>query len=227
MINTYQKTGQYHTDNGQMTQDAVGRFSSNDFSVFALADGATACANSRAGAEIACEVVGKYALEAGEDLFRFEGRKTAFLIIEQVLYHLKAETELSKMPLSSYASTLLLCIVKRSTGDAFVINLGDGAMFQADENICRLVMAPIRYGEHACCLTTTREAYKSVHIKRIHLGSDTIFLCSDGVYNLMRERTWEKIIKAAVVANDFDCLSERLNMATIADDASFILGKCD
>lgn len=210
--------------NGQSIQDAVFDVATPHCTVLALADGATSCENGGIGAQIACRAAGEYLMHAGKSMLAFDDRKTAFLVLEQVLCHLRKEAEKSKASLESYASTLLLCYIDYSSKEAMILHLGDGAVYQTSGNDCRLLSSPVNTQENACVLTTMRKAYRDAKVRRIKVENDTtIFLCSDGIHNLMRDVGTGNNIRMSVAAKDYDGLCRQIDALPLVDDGSFLL----
>lgn len=210
--------------NGQSIQDAVFNVATPHCTILALADGATSCENGGIGAQIACRAAGEYLMYTGKSMLAFDDRKTAFLVLEQVLCHLRKEAEKSKASLESYASTLLLCYIDHSSKDAMIFHLGDGAMYQMSDDDYRLVSPPVNIEKNVCTLTTTHKAYKDVRVMRINVENDTtIFLCTDGIYNIMTDSGIGDNIRMSIAAKDYDGLCRQIDALPLVDDGSFLL----
>jgi len=219
----YSKLGDYNRSRDVVNQDWICKAKTSRFEVYAVADGVSACENGHIGAKVATQAVCEYLLQAKEDIFTFDIKKTAYLVIEQVCHKLKEKSKADNMPLNSYASTLLFCLLDRKVGTMMLFNLGDGAIFSASGDTCKLALPPLNLGDNTCALTTTKGAYKTAQVKIMRIDPDNpVLLCTDGLYNLMKDRSAEANIKQMIKNKMHNQLCDYLNRAQTTDDCSFV-----
>lgn len=222
-VHEFTKTGQYHKKSGEPCQDMVYRLENRQHIVIAVADGATACKNSRTGAKTACRAAARYLMEHGEALAGFDGKKAAFLLMEQVLFELKKAAEEERQSWESYASTLLCCLIHKKNRQAVFFSLGDCAAFFVSGGRCRPLLEPVRYGRNLSPLTTTEGAYRVMQVKRADLtGMEDIFACTDGVVHLMKQGTEGRSLMEQISAGNYPAVEEFLKNTETADDCGFI-----
>ncbi|MCD8215920.1 MAG: protein phosphatase 2C domain-containing protein [Clostridiales bacterium] len=225
-INKYTKAGEYHKLRGEENQDRL-FFSKTPYYVLAAAaDGATECKNSGEGAETACLALRNFIEREGEKIYGFSDEKTAYLLIEHILYFLESKSGLSGKEIQEYGSTLAAAYINKKTGETIFINLGDGCVFSICGGSLKTELKPKRF-KGGPCLTTTEGAYRAVEIKRVRLKfGDSVMLCTDGFLNIIgtdnrRRGEISKLIKA----ENFEKLNSLLDKACEKDDFSYIAVK--
>lgn len=220
-MHTYFRTGLRHLASGIGCQDAIYSREEGDLRFFAIADGASACENSRLGAETACRAAADYYLRYHATLDDCSDEKIAWLILDQVRFSLEELAAEKKIPAGSLSSTLTFCCVNTQTLEMLAFQLGDGAVYLADRCAAHQSVAP------CCCrtappLTMTRNAYKAVQIRRFSLTPGTqILLCTDGLLKLLSGSRGEEI-RLCLDQRNWDGLCDILDEAESQDDCSFI-----
>jgi len=219
----YSKLGDYNRLRDEVNQDCIFKAKTSRFEAYAVADGVSSCINGHIGAQVATQAACEYLLQAKEDIFAFDIKKTAYLVIEQVCHKLKEKAEAENMPINSYASTLIFCLIDRKLGTMMLFNLGDGAIFNISDDTCKLILTPISLGENACALTTTKGAYKTAQVKILSASHDSsILICTDGLYNLMKDKCAEQSIKQMITNKMHKQLRDYLDRALTPDVCSFV-----
>ena len=104
-----------------------------------------------------------------------------------------------------------------------MLNLGDGTAFELGAYGIKICMAPKRYRGNPC-LTTTKEAYKAVEIKRTDiLMGEGLLLCTDGftaIYDANDTR--KKTLTGFIVSHRWHELKESLESIKHVDDCSYV-----
>lgn len=221
-FDSFCKTGSYHLSRGAACQDAVRYGVYEDFAVAAAADGASACEHAGEGAEIACRAFVDLAAREQARLFGFSDRKLAYLLTEHILYFLEAETGKRGGALQDYASTITGAVMERKTGNAILVNLGDGAVYQAGAAFVTQLLPPVRFGGRPC-LTTTKGAHQAMAVRRtgVLLG-EGLFLCTDGLLEALRgERSRAARLLAAMESLRTETLRSILDAADTVDDCAW------
>ena len=220
-MHTYFRTGLRHLASGCECQDSVHFREEGAFQFFAIADGASACENSRLGAETACHAAADYYLRYQATLEGCSDEKIAWLILDQVRFSLEELASEQNIPAGSLSSTLTFCCVNTQTLEMLAFQLGDGAVYLADRCGAHQAVAP-------CCsrsappLTMTRNAYKAAQIRRFSLTPGTeLLLCTDGLLKLLSGPRGEDI-QRCLDNRSWDGLCALLDEAESQDDCSFI-----
>lgn len=222
MITTYTKTGEAHAVSGDACQDAVYHLQTGDLTILALADGVSACANSRIGAQTACRAGAEYVARFHDTFAGCDEKKLAYLIGDQVRYALEQQAaELGCAP-ESLASTLMLCCVHHSTRETLLYCLGDGGVFAVEDGGAVRLMGPVRM-PGGPANTMTRNGYRAARIRRIPLPGDTgVLLCSDGLLKALAGAERCPPAAEALERGDLQALGELLEHHSFSDDISFI-----
>lgn len=232
-ITQYSKTGKYHSLNQKCNEDVI-RIAEIDGSILlVLADGVTACENSKRGAELACEAVQDFVVKERQQIFVFPEEKVRYLLLEHVCRYLEKEIQKyagevdkkqhTKELFHSYASTLTAVCMEEKTGETLLFNLGDSMIYETEENGCRPVLRPNREQGQICAITT-KEAYRFAELKRKRTAmGGGVFLCSDGFWKLIEhEESFGGQWKQYIAKNDFEGLNELLETIDNPDDCSYI-----
>lgn len=222
-ISQYTKAGEFHRKNRQECQDVVYYRENEDCQMIALADGASYCENGKRGAVIACEAAVDFYMEAGEDLEDFPEEKAAALVMEQIRYRLLEEAAREDNDLDSYASTLAFVFYNKKKGRLTAFNLGDGAIFWTDDQECHsMLMSSGRTKYQNTLSKKGATAYEAVLERKNVKGMESVWICSDGILNEMKEWKIEKVLKKDMVGMDYEDAGRRLNERTSEDDMSYI-----
>ena len=87
----YQKKGAHHEKQGMPCEDAYLIAEDSVCSLIALADGVSACAFGKRGAEKTLEALMDFVQREGEAVFSYGSPKLAYLLAEHILYYLELE----------------------------------------------------------------------------------------------------------------------------------------
>lgn len=210
-ITTFSKKGIFHEQNNTENQDAVFSYEDDNICYIALADGATSCRNSKAGAEIACKCIKDFLINS--DIFNFSADKLAYLVWEEIMFHIKNEASILNDTEKSFASTFAFTYLDKKSNRLVTYNLGDGAIYILHNTSSEYeLLSPPKRTDGVCMLIPNKNAYKSAEINIIENFNGEIFMCSDGLLDLMKK-------------NDvsIEKIKENHDIYTGMDDFSFIL----
>lgn len=221
----YRKTGTFHRRNSDECQDVVYYREKDDYSMIVLADGVSSCENGGIGARVACETVLDFYMDEAEHLERFPEEKMAALIAEQIRFRLEEEAGKDRNSLETYASTLAFVFYNKRSGNLTAFNLGDGGIFWTDRKECHSLLLPSRTNDIGTFTTMDDIAGKIKIERRKADGMDSVWICSDGVLNEMREWSLEKGLKGDMIRRNYMEAKERLDLLQAEDDCSFIAMK--
>lgn len=217
IVKSFSRIGLYHEMRGIQNQDCVSEIDAPWGSAILLADGATGCKQGGEGARIACEAVKQIIREEGSRFFTYPAEKMAYLLEEQILYCIEKTGAEEKM-LREYGSTLAFVLLEKGTGRCICLNLGDSAVFSMNKDRIHMILEPQKIGGGPC-LTTSRNAWKSMRICETELPDDeNICIASDGFLDAMQD---ERIFSSVMQENMSD-VEAALKMKEPMDDCSFI-----
>ncbi|MGN0534276.1 MAG: protein phosphatase 2C domain-containing protein [Eubacterium sp.] len=223
----FTKKGQFHRLNKMKNEDVI-RCKENDrFSIIALADGASSCKNSKTGATVICREIVEFLSKNALVFYKYSGTKTAYLILEQLLYRLKLIAVKQNEDLYSYAATLVFCCIDKVANKLLLFNLGDGAVFEylGDEHkAVKPILPPKRIEKKYTPLVTSDNAYRVADVKIIDAKpNQSILICSDGTLKEFNSAIDENV--ELDVENNCENLSRKINASNNFDDCSFVLIK--
>lgn len=216
-IHKFSKTGTFHRDSNRENQDYVYSMEGSDYLAVMLADGATACEKGLEGARLSCEAMAGIIKKEGSAFFNYPKDKIAYLLTEQILYHIECNKS-EDCDIREYGSTAALAFMEKKSGRTVLANLGDGAVISVTEEGFSYLLKPKRYGGSPC-LTTTRGVEKAIDIavRNLPLG-DSIFICSNGFLDQMIKEN----IAILLNSYDMDGLNRKLSVIENEDDCSYI-----
>lgn len=221
----FSKRGEYHKINKAKTEDVIRCRENERFSIIALSDGATSCKSSKAGATIVCNELIRFLLKNAEAFFEFSKIKTAYLIIEQILYKLQLAALKANGELSDYSATLSFCCLDKKTDKLLLFNLGDGAVFELNgkESVrIKPLLGPERIEKIYTPLITTKAAYKTAKVKIVDAKKNhSILLCSDGVLKVFNKNIDDNA--SLDFGGNYESLKEQIRTSDNFDDCSFVL----
>ena len=219
IVHKYQRKGDYHTATNQECQDVISYVETEEYALAVIADGVTACKYSKIGAGLSCEAVKDFVKLEGSNLFHYPPAKTAYLLVEHILFFLERKAAMCNHDINEYASTLAFALVEKESGKTVLGNLGDGAVLLLAESGRKLLLTPKRHFGQPC-LTTTGDAYKSLSLKQINLSlDDTLLLCTDGFLHA----SWPFLKKLDGDVNIYEQLDSALDLSCEQDDCSYIM----
>ncbi len=220
---TFIQIGEFHKRNSNECQDVVYYRENDEFSMIALADGASFGENGKTGARLSCETAMDFYMEEGEILDCFPEEKAAALIWEQIRYRLEEESLIRNNPLNSYASTLAFVFYNKRKKKVTAFNLGDGGIFWTDSKSCHSMMMPVKDRHCRNAYTNQKQKYGAVKLSRRNVeGMDSVFICSDGVLNEMQNWSLEEGLKRDMVEKNYIRASRRLKRVKPEDDCSYV-----
>ena len=217
----YSRPGRRHRERGEQNQDAVLTAENEKFRIFAMADGVSACKNGGSGARTAAAAGCDFLLRLGSEDREIPPQKTAALLMEEILYQLRAQSQREGAPLASYASTLTVCKMEKGPSPAVQIcHLGDSGLLLCDGRKQRhLSMLP-----RQACHTTTPGAERTMLVaSRKLLPGQHLCLCSDGFLELLKDPQWRGPVKEALYRADPEALRQQIDGADPEDDCTFLL----
>ena len=223
MIFTYSKTGIFHKEQKLDSQDIVYCTETNRFIMLCQADGVSMCRNGRKGAQISCFEAASILSGNEEAFFNFSKRKTAYLVLEQVVYKINREARQDGNLPESYASTLMFCCIDKQLQQALLFHLGDGAICYISDGNCSYLIPPSCISSSLCPQTMTKDAFKAVSVKITGLEKgSTIFMSTDGLLHEMKNKDYGMFIKNKIRENDYHVLEKALEPIPNMDDISFL-----
>ena len=222
MIVTYTKTGTRHQSLGQNCQDAVFYQDTPELTFLALADGVSACENSRVGAELACRTAAEYVIDYASTFQNCGETKIAYLILDQVRYELENKAREMDWEPETLASTLSFCCVRKATREVLAFHLGDGGIYTMQEAGLSILLSP-EGRPMGPANTITRNNHRAAQVRSFSLpNSARFFLCSDGVLKLLRSHPEKDALTAALDTGDFELFGTLLDRMDSPDDCGFI-----
>ena len=223
-VNTefFTKTGTFHMEINTENQDYFLHKSNDQFEIITLADGVSACANSKTGARIACEAVMNVFLECGFMLFDYPFHKISYMVLKEVTNQLKKVSEIKGDEVDSFASTLTFAVFDKKTNRLLTFQLGDSNLYLLSDSGCKsmvnqkkLVPSFTVYGE------ADEKAVMNMYTADELNG---VLICSDGAWKEFYEHTvFNSTLQEALKSSDFSALQHFLESKECADDCSYIL----
>lgn len=209
MVIKFSKKGQYHKEANVENQDFVYSYENANICYIAIADGASSCKKGKQGAEIACKCIKKLLVDS--DIFSFDEDKIAYVIWEEIMYHIKNEAVKQKTTPKMFASTFAFACFDKRTDTLITYNLGDGVIFVKYDSEYKMLSAPKRF-KGKCTLVPNTDAFRDADVTFTEFFKGSVFLCTDGLYTVLSDNKIkvEDIIKEP---DKFDGV----------DDMSFIL----
>lgn len=214
-IRQYSKTGNYHERCSAVNQDVMDVFETDEFVALFLSDGATGCKESLTGAKIACASGKALIQKKGMELFSYPKEKISYLITEYIRENIE---KARSFPMQEYGATFLMVTIEKTTGKGHVVSLGDGAVFQIENEKTKQIQRPIRmYGKP--CLTIAKDAHTMVEVSEFqYTGNSCVILSSDGFWQeVTNQKMWNLLEK-----RNFSALNQQLDKSIIQDDCSYI-----
>ena len=225
---TFSKTGKNHHFNGTENQDVVFINADRHMTFAAVADGVSSCANSRQGAEIACEILFQALKKELDYLFSLNKKSIAFLVINLIRSEIEKRAGQAQEDAFSFASTLsFVCIDKeKNKGMFFSVGNSDIAAVTKErkiESVCRT--EAFRTGK--CCATLTKHAYDHAVVEFFDPANlNAVFIGSDGAWNVMcKNGAIDPAVTEYLKENDGSSLTAFFSNAENADDCSFVFLK--
>ncbi len=215
-IISYTRTGAAHRLSGVENQDACLSVKTDRFLFAAVADGVSACKNSKEGAVAACSLAADICETETDYLFSLSEKKLAGVLLGYIRDSLARLAAEKGEEAASYASTLSFLCTDRETDRALLFSLGDGMVrcLGRDGGAVLPVCPPPSQGG-PCCATMTAHAEEQTRVAFLPAGTlSDVFLCSDGVWKTLGADSWELPPEE---------LCRRLEEADPADDCTFML----
>lgn len=207
-ITKFTKRGQHHQSAKEKNQDAIYSFQNNNISYVAVADGASSCENSKRGAEISCRCIKNLVSQC--DIFTFDQDKIAYLILEEIMFHINNEAKALNQSPKTFACTFAFACLNKQTNMLLTFNLGDGSIFvQYDKSQKYQILSAPKRHNGKCTLVPNLNAYKDATVTYTENFSGAVFLCTDGLYSISSEDEpdIEDIIRNADSLNTIDDFS--------------------
>ena len=183
-VNIVQVVGTNHASTGK-SEDAILITENDQFLCLGIADGKSGCRFGKEGGQIALKAVFDY-ITTKKDLFtkcemhEYEAKSEIFKIVREELERQAASLSTS---IKELASTLVVMIIDKVTGEYLICHLGDGCILGINkENISFISTPKNGITQKYTWTTASSRAAENISIKRysnIKLYS-TIYLMSDG-----------------------------------------------
>lgn len=223
----YQKKGAYHENRGMSCEDAYLIAEDSACSLIALADGVSACAFGKCGAEKALEALLDFVQREGEAVFSHGSPKLAYLLLEHVLYYLELEAVAKQADLREFSSTLAFACIDKKTGRTVIGNLGDGSAIAVLQDTFKPISGPGRPAHHLF-VTTSKFAARAMSIQHLELSpGDSLLLGTDGfVHAALSMGSGGTGIFEMLRDFDFRELDSFLDTFPEADDCTCVAVRC-
>jgi len=201
-------------------EDCVASFENRAFRGIAIADGVSACTQSRVGAQIAVETVVRSFRDCGTILWKAGNRKIRDAVFNEVLYALQKRAKQDGIPVEEYSSTLAFAILNKKKNEIFLFSLGDSTILMYAEKNYRVAAAPPLYFGDGVCTTTTDGGHETAYVERRMSEGGNVFLFTDGGWTVA-----EKVL-TGTDDPDEDSVCDELRRTMMEeecwDDSSFI-----
>ena len=232
-FHAYKQTGLYHLTRNLPCQDSVYAGRWNRFGMAVVSDGVTACSHGDLGSKLACEAFQEFIQLEGGRIFDYKKEKTAYLLIEHILYFFEKKGlslarnnnfQSERISLENFACTLSAVCLDCVTGNALIIHLGDGEIYDLFPGRNNLLLPPVKHFGHPC-FVTTQNSYQLMCRKQMTMKKgESIFLCTDGMLEhlSMDNRNTEKICLEAVHP-DYRYLDQKMKSLKWQDDAGYAM----
>lgn len=217
-IHKYQRRGDYHAGRKESCQDAIAYFEDDTYALAVIADGVTGCVYGKQGATCTCEAIKDFVKRERSNLLYYAPEKTAYLLMEHILYFLEKLADLQGHDVQEYAATFAFALIEKDSGRTVLGNLGDCVGFLLYEGGQTMILPMRRHGGQPC-LTTTPDAYKAMVLKGTVLSmEDTVMLCTDGLIH----GAWSLIRDPRMDLRVYEELDAALDASNEPDDCSYI-----
>jgi len=180
--------GRLHTKDGQPCQDSVYSYSSEDYVVVALSDGAGSAALSHIGSRITVNTFANY-LKANFDKL-YEEDDGYLRIIERINRNLQKHAQKSKASIRDYSSTLIGIAIKDNR--FFFIHIGDGVAGFEDHEGAKVLSVGLQGEFINETYFVTSSSVKELTIVQKGTVPETVisfFVLSDGASRILYDRT--------------------------------------
>ena len=217
----YSKIGEYHRKNHLENQDYL-YVQETDKGIFcAVADGVSACENSRQGAEIACKVSAKVILDDIDYYFEASREKTINLVLSNVRNHIRRAAEAADQSGDSFASTLCFICIHKQKKQRMTFVLGDSKAYSLQPNRISQLNPVREYADNVTCTTMTRSAGKDAGLSVEPFGdSEGLLLCTDGCWKALFDGDVNRVKPLQI--NNIDNVKTYLDSVGNGDDCSFL-----
>ena len=217
----YSKTGERHREENRENQDCV-YSAENDFAAFfAVADGVSACKNSRSGAQLACEVCADILLEHTGYYFDSDEEKVKQILLDNIRSAISRKAGQERCEPEDYASTLSFLCFDKLHERVMTFSLGDSRIYRMNGNGIDRINQTVSHGMNAVCSTTSRRAEKeAVLFRDSKRADDSFLLCTDGFWKAAEADSFPA--EPGLFENG-GALAALLDRQTIRDDCSFLL----
>lgn len=223
MVSYMNEAGIRHKCSSLFNQDAITYKENEKYFVMALADGISACKNSRQGARVTCDALAECLMEQSEYFFKKNQRENVLCIIGRILHELEKTARKGTKNISDYSSTSAAVLIDKKRKKMYYFNLGDSLIMATKEDKCSVVSMPSD-SRNGCYSTTTANAEFVVDTGIIDIHDiNSIVICSDGAWRLMYENT--KLytdVRKRLIKCDYNSLKDTLMNKERLDDCSFI-----
>lgn len=197
MKTTYQKIGKYHLENGLDNQDVVYEAESRTAKIIAIADGVSACCNSKQGAEIACKAICDIMLEETEYIFSSTKEKAVGLLSDYVYKKLSATADKNSQSVSSYSSTLSFVCYNKISGKIMTFVLGDSLIYLISDGNMSLACKPKLFDDSKTYTTTTENVAEVIEL-------NVVIPQNNARYLLATDGAWKAFYSGGLLSDKFE-----------------------
>lgn len=202
-------------------QDFVFSAENESAAFFAVADGVSACKNSRLGAQIACEVSGDILLDHVRYYFDSAAEKVKAILLMNIRSAISKSAKKEGFDPEDYASTLSFVCFDKQTNRVMTFSLGDSRIYRVRDNeLINLNKTVVHECNMVCSTISYSAENEAVICKTERNADDTFLLCTDGMW---KTAEISHLFDNPESLNDGDEIVACLNQYQIGDDCSFLL----
>jgi serine/threonine protein phosphatase PrpC len=153
----------------------------------------------------------------------FPEETVAELSLAHIRWELQQKADAMHIDVKELSSTLCSALYDRKTRKLLLVNLGDGMIITGSKSGCAVPAMPSD-SRNGCYVTTTPEAEKKMRVYKMDAGTaETIYLCSDGAWHNLFERSrMRQEVQTMIKMKRNKQLGDYLQKQDPFDDCTFI-----
>lgn len=219
---SYSKIGEMHKRENMENQDCVYSAENQYTSFFAVADGVSACKNSKLGARLACEVCSEILLDHAGYYFNADAEKVKKILLTNIRSAIAGQAKQDRCTPKDYASTLTFLCVDELSDRILTFSLGDSRIYRIDDRGVHPVCQTVNREQGGICTTISCSAEKEAVVQKSdRQKKDKFLLCTDGMWRTAEAASL--LDDPDLFQDDGTTITDLLDRQKIHDDCSFLL----